>query len=91
MSYSAIVDIANSHTLMQRIVAAAAQEGIDNPEAWVSTNRWKLAATPNWAADWAYAKDTATANVNPDTGARVDVIDDAKILSAVQALNTPPE
>ena len=89
MSYSAIVDIANSHTLMQRIIAAAASEGIAGPDSWVMANRWKLAATPGWAADWDYAKDTATANTNPDVGARTDVIDDAKILAAVQAIKPP--
>lgn len=86
MSYSSVVEMAQSNSLRMRIVACVAQEGIDNPEQWTSSNMWKIASQPGWAADWDYAKGTYNVNSNPDTGARTDVIDDAQILSAVQAV-----
>lgn len=88
MSYASIRDLATDGSLMGRITAAAASEGIDNPESWVAQRMWKFAAQPTWGDKWQYAKDTATPNVNPDSGARTDVISDGDILAAVQALNT---
>lgn len=90
MSYSSIVEMANSASLIGRITAAVAGESIENPEAWTRTNIWKIAAQPGWADDWAYADDTATVNVNPDLGIRTDVISDVKILAAVQAVVAEP-
>lgn len=90
MVYSAIVDMANSASLRSRVAAAAAAEGASDPEQWARANIWRIAASPDWATDWAYAVDTATVNVNPDTGARIDVISDADILAAVQAVMMPP-
>lgn len=89
MNYQSVLNMANSTSLMNRIIAAVAVEGIHNPEAFVNENRWKLAATPGWADDWAYAEDVLTSNQNPDLGARDDVISDAKILAAIQALIAP--
>lgn len=86
MAYSSIVEMAQSNSLRMRITACVAQEGITNPEQWTASNMWKIAAQPGWAADWDYAKGTYNPNFNPDTGARTDVIDDAQILSAVQAV-----
>ena len=88
MSYTSIVEMANSSSLIGRLTAAAAGETIASPEQWVRTNLWKIVSSPGWADDWAYAADTATVNTNPDLGIRVDVISDAKILSAVQAVHT---
>lgn len=88
MSYTSIVEMANSSSLIGRLTAAAAGEGIANPEQWVRTNLWKIVSSPNWSADWAYASDTATVNTNPDLGIRTDVIDDNKILAAIQAVHT---
>ena len=85
MSYSSIVQMANSGSLRSRITACVAGEGIDNPEAWTGSNIWKI-CNQIGDADWAYAVSTATVNVNPDTGARDDVVSDGDILSAVQAL-----
>lgn len=85
MSYKDVLEMAESYSLMRRVAACAAQEGIANPLQWAADSMWTLAATPGWAADWAYAVDTATVNQNPDVGQRDDVIDDAQILSAVQA------
>lgn len=86
MSYTDIIQMAQSSSLIAREIACAAAENIPNPAQWVSEHSWKLASTPGWAAKWSYAVDTATVNVNPDTGARNDVINDNDILAAVQAL-----
>lgn len=86
MSYQSVVEMAGSSSLLQRIVAAAATENIPEPLSWAQANIWKLVSTGDWDDSWDYAKGTATVNVNPDTGARDDVINDNMILSAVQAL-----
>ena len=85
MSYSSIVEMANSASLVGRITAAVAKEGIDNPEAWTRSNVWQLCSSPGWDAQWQYAVETYQVNANPDYGARTDVISDADILAAVQA------
>ena len=89
MSYQAVLDIANSSSLSMRIAACAASEGIPDPQTWAFNRKWEFASQPGWSDDWAYAKDTLTINKNPDLGARDDVINDTKILTAVQALNKP--
>lgn len=86
MGYSDIIQMAQSASLIARVTACAASEGISDPGAWAQNRAWKIASTPGWAAKWAYAVDTATVNVNPDTGARIDVINDNDILAAVQAI-----
>lgn len=87
MSYTSIVEMANSSSLIGRLTAAAAGEAIATPEQWVRTNLWKIVSSPGWADQWAYAFDTATVNTNPDLGIRTDVISDGDILSAVQAVH----
>lgn len=84
----AIVEIAQNNSIIYRVAAQAALEGEEQPVAWATTNIWKIAAQPGWAEDWQYARDQETPNVNPDTGARSDVISDAKILAAVQAVRS---
>lgn len=86
MAYQSVVEMASSQSLLARIVAAAAGEGMAEPLVWAQANIWKLASTPGWADSWQYAKDTETDEVNPDTGLRPGVIGDQQILSAVQAL-----
>ena len=86
MAYIDVVAMARSQSLLERVAACAAAEGVDNPWEWAVANAWTMAASPGWAEDWRYAVETATPNVNPDTGARGDVIDDSQILPAVQAL-----
>ena len=86
MSYQSVVEMASSQTLLSRIVAAAAGEGQTEPLQWAQANVWALVSSPGWADAWAYAQETATDDVNPDTGIRPGVINDAMILSAVQAL-----
>lgn len=89
MSYNSIVEMSQSNSLMMRITACAAMEGIDNPREWAYARMWKFAAQPGWADAWDYAAGVYTPEKNPDTGARPDVIGDAMILASVQAINTP--
>lgn len=86
MAYQSVVEMASSQSLLSRIVAAAAGEGVEQPLMWAQANVWQLASSPGWADAWDYARDTANDDVNPDTGKRPGVIGDAMILSAVQAL-----
>ena len=86
MSYSSIQALATDGSLMGRINAAAATQGLENPDSWVAQRMWKFASQPTWGDKWAYAVDNATVNVNPDTGIRTDVISDGDILAAVQAI-----
>lgn len=94
MSYSTIVVMANDGDLQQRFTACAAQEGVANPDSWVYSNRWALVALDTDAiASYAYAMDLDNDGIG-SIGKRSDVINDAKILSIVQALieaQTPPE
>ena len=89
--YSDISEMASSSSLVSRIIACASTQGIDNPAQWVSRNLYKIVSSPGWDSDWRYAVENATVNSNPDTGARTDVINDNKILAAVQAVKTAEE
>lgn len=90
MSYTSIQDMAQNGPLRGRIAAAAAAEGIDDPDTWTADRMWKFASQPGWGDKWAYAVDNYQINSNPDFGVRTDVISDGDILTAVQALNTEP-
>jgi len=90
VSYSSIVEMANSASLIGRITAGVAGEGIDNPEAWTRSNIYKIVSQPDWDTQWDYALGTKTVNVNPDFGIRTDVISDLNILAAVQAVAALP-
>lgn len=85
MTYNALHDMKESRGLYNRIVSAAALEGIDTPDTWAMNNMWPIIARPDWIDSWAYGEQTKTINHNPDTGERDDVISDAMVLAAVQA------
>jgi len=87
MALQSIVDMANSSSLLARAAACAAQLGENQPMQWAQTYAWKLAVTTGWADKWDAAK--AAAEPPVDMGADPDVISDADILAAVQALRTP--
>jgi hypothetical protein len=90
MSYLAMTEMASSQSLIARVAAAAAAEGLqENPVAWTQNNIWKIVAADGWADVWSKATDTKTVNVNPDTGARNDVIGDDRIQKAVRLLINP--
>ncbi len=84
MAYEDVSKLAHDGNLRERLIAAAAMEGIADPEQWVDGKRWDFAAQPGWAD--AYA--SAIASFIDMPGLRAGVISDAQILSAVQALNT---
>lgn len=86
MAYRAVVEMVGSQSLLNRVTACAAEQGITNPSQWAQMNIWQICTAAGWADDWAYAKDTWTVNANPDLGERDDVIGDNKILAEVQAL-----
>jgi hypothetical protein len=86
MSYNAITSMASSPTLRARLTAAAAEQGYDNPDQWLSVHMWALASSPGWADKWVSAAGSMTVNQNPDLGVRDDVITDGDILAAVQGI-----
>jgi hypothetical protein len=86
MSYSAPTAMASNNALRDRIASAAALEGEADPFGWLNRNLYLVVARTDWVDKWDYAEDTKNINVNPDTGARTDVIDDGMILAAVQAV-----
>ena len=94
MSYMASVEMASSISLLNRIIACVAQQQgqLEEPlpvtaAQWAQENIWRVVnVDTSWATDWDYATAQNNPNVNPDTGARTDVIADNRILSAVQTL-----
>lgn len=88
MSLSSIAEMASSKSLLTRVAACAAQEGVPGPLAWANGNMWEIVSAPSWGDKWAYASDSWQVNANPDFGARTDVISDSDILAAVQAVHT---
>lgn len=87
MSYKSVVEMAGSASLISRIAACAAAEGIDQPLQWAQQNVWKVCASPGWDDAWDQAVNQASrTRFNPDTGIREDVITDEMILAAVQPI-----
>lgn len=93
MPYNHVVEMAYSQSLLERVAACAAAEGIEGPREWALANAWRIVAhDPVWEEVWEYNRTTAaTPNVNPDTGYRTDVIADDKIAAVVAALKPPEE
>jgi len=89
MGYASISEMVNSGSLRSRLVACAAAEQISNPEQWTASNIYQLCAAIG-DDDWAFATATRNPNFNPDTGARNDVVTDAQILTAVEAIQALP-
>lgn len=85
MSLHMINEMRNSESLKQRIVAAASKAGVLNADQWVSDQMLTLVSAPGWEEAWQYAVDAYQINLNPDTGIRDDVINDAMITAEVQA------
>jgi hypothetical protein len=87
MSYTTIYANANDEHFQQRLMAAAAQEGHENPEYAMSVLlRWKVAS----ATDIEQAYEYAINSGNPDPGGDPTVITDAQILAKVQPILNPP-
>jgi hypothetical protein len=86
MTYYAVTAMASNIALRDRIASAAATEGEADPFGWLNRNIYTVVARADWVSAWDYAEENKTVNVNPDTGARDDVINDGMILAAVQAI-----
>lgn len=84
MSYAIIAAITQSSSLINRLTAAAAQEGKSDtsPGSWVSAHIWAIAASPGWASAWG----SAAAGGVTDPGANEAVITDAMILAVIQPM-----
>lgn len=87
MSLNTIVHMAHDGDLQQRFIACAAQEGIDQPDSWVMMYRWLLVRDTEAVAAYQFAVDGDHDRIG-SYGKRSDVINDAKILSIVQARRT---
>lgn len=90
MSYYAVSQMVASQSLRDRITSAVAQEGEPNPFTWVVEHVYQVVSHADWIEKWDYAQDTYNINMNPDTGARDDVISDEMILASVQAVRGTP-
>lgn len=100
-SYLSIAAIANDEFMQERMTACVTQQqhlgsiniGLANvaspynAQAWVETNCYVWAASPDWGAAW----DSALAGGNEAPGKDPAVITDGQILSTVQALLGPSE
>lgn len=79
MSYLTQTHIAANPTLILRIAACAASEGIADPRFWAQENMVHLAVTDGWCDE--YARSTAD-----DPGADESAITDEMIADAVRAM-----
>jgi hypothetical protein len=85
-SYNDVTALATSPGLLARLTGCAAMEAVPRPQMWVNDHIYELVSRSDWLEAWEYAENQKTANVNQDTGARVDVINDGMILASVQAV-----
>lgn len=82
MSYLTQSKIAADSSILLRLTACAAIEGVEHPSEWVNTRVWQVATQPGWHE--AYGDALAAGGTDP--GADEAVITDGMILSAVQSL-----
>jgi len=86
MSYTTIHQCANDEEFQARLMAAAAQEGHENPEYAMSVLlRWPVSAATDVAEAYEYAVNSS----NPSPGGDPTVITDAQILAKVQPILNP--
>jgi hypothetical protein len=86
MSYTTIHQCASDPAFTDRLTAAAAQEGQENPEYTMSVKlRWPVSAATDIAEAYEYALNSG--NENP--GGDPTVITDAMILAKVQSILNP--
>jgi hypothetical protein len=93
--YSTIATMTRDYWLLQRLTAAAAQEGKPKPyEGWVEAHKWELASTPGWAEAWESAVAAGLpvpGSGVPSIGDEPGVITDGMILAAVQPMGAQIE
>jgi len=85
MSYLTQGEIAINPSMQTRVAQAAASEGSQNPDYWMSTHARIWAAAPGWDAAWESAL-VSHPDPDYDPGADEGVITDAMILSQVQSM-----
>ena len=86
MAYSDIALLSADNDFILRTRAAVSQEGEADPVAWSNDHIWQMAGAPGFGD--AYA--TALVNGVPRPGNDQSVINDAQLLSAVQAIRSSP-
>ena len=91
MTYLVQSAIAGNQSMTARVAQCAAEQDVENPDAWTSSNRRTWAAAPGWADAWASALALHEDNPSYDPGADEAVITDAMILGQVQAMILPPD
>lgn len=83
MTYANIANMAESPSLIRRLIACAAEQKKGDPyNEWVYSHVWDIAASPGWSEKWA----SALAADIPDPGADEGVITDADILAVIQPM-----
>jgi hypothetical protein len=90
MTYLGQSAIAENRSMAARVAQCAAEQDVENPDSWTSTNRRTWAAAPGWADAWASALVAHEDNPSYDPGADEAVITDGMILGQVQAMILPP-
>lgn len=87
MSYLIQSSLANDQTIMLRVTACAASQGIADPSFWAQSHMWQLSAEPGWVDVYKYAVDSG----DTEPGANEGAVTDGMILAAVQALQEVPD
>lgn len=87
MSYRSMVEMATSPSLLDRVAACLATFQTPVPRAVAQDNIWRLVANDDWGDAWQYAVDSYNINLNPDTGARSDVVTDEMIRAACATIH----
>lgn len=82
MSYNTFARMAHDGDLQQRMIASAAQEGVEEPQSWVLSNIWQLVTTGTLSTDYQYAIDVHRVD---RPGYYEDIVNDGAILSVIQA------
>ena len=80
--FSDIALLAFDTDFLNRVSACAATEQFPDPQRWATEHQWQMAATPTFGEKYGYAVQTGVVRPGNDPS----VINDAEILSAVQAL-----
>lgn len=86
MTYFDVSELSEDADFRARCTAALATEQHPTPEQQAYAWRWQYAGQPGFGDAYAYAVETGVPNPGRDPA----VITDAQILSATQALLTPP-
>jgi hypothetical protein len=84
MAYYEVHLLANDQDFMNRAVACAAVEGMDDPLQWATSNRYEIAAAPGFGDKYA----SALVRETPYPGRDQAVIADPELLASVRAVSS---